>query len=101
MLVVLAFPLGVSQGAIGPTLNSMLFQRTSPARRGAASGAYFASIDIGFALGAPLLGALADAKDYRYIFFASAISIALALILYIFIASDKRYKAKREMKPRS
>ena len=93
-LVALALPLGMSQGAVTPTFNSMLFQRCSPARRGTASGAYFAAIDIGFAVGSPILGALADAWDYGYIFSASAIFVGIALVLYLLIASDKRYKAK-------
>ena len=92
-LAALALPIGISQGAVVPTFNSMLFRRCSPARRGTASGAYFVAIDLGFAIGAPLLGALADAKDYGYIFFAAALFVALALILYLLIASEKRYNA--------
>jgi predicted MFS family arabinose efflux permease len=97
-LVLLAFPIGLSVGAILPTFNSMIFNRCSPARRGTASGAFFAAIDIGFALGAPLLGALADARDHGYVYRAGAISVTLALIVYILICSDKRYKARQARK---
>ena len=95
-LVLIALPLGLSQGAVMPTFNSMLFKRCSPARRGTASGAFSASVDAGFAIGAPLLGAIADARDYRYIFWVGAVFVALALALYILIASDKRHAARQE-----
>ena len=92
-LAAFALPLGLAQGAVMPTFNSMLFRRCSPARRGSASSAYYVGIDTGFAIGAPLLGAFADAFDYRYIFWVGAVFIALALLLYLLAASDKRHNA--------
>ena len=91
----LALPCGVAQGMVLPTFNSMLFKRCSPLHRGTASGAYFAAIDIGFAIGAPILGAIADALDYRYIYWVSAALVVLALALYILIASDRRYEKRQ------
>jgi len=94
-LVILALPMGVAQGALTPAFNSMLFQRCSPARRGTASGAFYIAIDGGFAIGGPLLGLLADMFDFRYIFWASAVFAVFSLTLYLLIASDKRYNARR------
>ena len=93
-LAIFALPLGLAQGAVMPTFNSMLFRRCSPARRGSASSAYYVGIDTGFAIGAPLLGAFADAFDYRYIFWVGSVFIALALVLYLLAASDKRHNAR-------
>ena len=93
-LAVFALPLGIAQGAVMPTFNSMLFRRCSPARRGSASSAYFVGIDTGFAIGAPLLGAFADALDFRYIFWVGAVFIVLALVMYLLAASDKRHNAR-------
>jgi len=93
-LLLIAFPMGFAQGAVTPTFNALLFKRSSPARRGSASGAAWSSIDIGFAIGTPLLGALADALDYRYVFWAAAAFMALALGLYVLIASDRVYHKK-------
>lgn len=93
-LIALALPIGIAQGAVMPTLNSMLFKRCSPARRGTASGAYFAAIDLGFAIGAPLLGALADARDYSFMYWAAAVFVVLSLALYILISTDKMYNRK-------
>jgi predicted MFS family arabinose efflux permease len=94
VFIALGLPLGFAQGAVTPTFNAMLFKRCSPARRGGASGAFFASIDAGFGIGAPMLGALADARDFGYIFWAGAIFIILSLGLYLLIASDKRYRRR-------
>ena len=95
-LVALGFPLGLAQGAIIPTFNSLVLMRCSPTRRGAATGAFGVAIDLGFSIGAPLLGALADAQGLRYIFWASAILIASSFILFILFTSDRRYNAEQE-----
>ena len=90
-LIALGLPIGLAQGAAMPTINSMMFKRCSPARRGTASGAYFSAIDIGFAVGAPLLGAIADQWDFRVTYWAAAVFVAFALVLYLFISTDRRY----------
>ncbi|MCL1828333.1 MAG: MFS transporter [Oscillospiraceae bacterium] len=93
-LIVLAFPIGMSRGAVTTTVNSTLFIRCSPSRRGTASGAYFAAIDLGYAAGAPLLGSVIDAMGYTVMFFVSASLVTVALVTYLLCASDKKYKAK-------
>ena len=95
-LVAIGFPLGLAQGAIIPTFNSLVLMRCSPSKRGAATGAFGVSIDLGFSIGAPVLGALADARGLRYIFWASAILITISFVLFILFASDKRYRAKQK-----
>ena len=92
--LLLAIPLGLAQGAVMPTFNSLIFQRCSAARRGTASGAYFVPIDIGFMIGPLMFGLLSDAFDPRFIFWAGAISVAVGLMMYILISSDRRYKAR-------
>jgi predicted MFS family arabinose efflux permease len=91
----LALPIGLAQGAVSPTFNSLLFKRSSPARRGSASGAAWSATDVGYAIGTPLLGLLADARDYRYVFWAGSISIAASLVLYVLIASDRVHNKSR------
>ena len=91
---ILALPIGLSQGALMPTFNTMIFRRCSPARRGTAAGAYFTAIDMGYVVGAPLLGALADAMDFRYIYWAAVVFAMLSLLLYLLACSDKRYNAR-------
>ncbi|MCL1827889.1 MAG: MFS transporter [Oscillospiraceae bacterium] len=94
-LSVLAVPIGLAQGAILPAMNSMMFRRCSPARRGTASGAFFASIDLGFAVSTPILGVISDATDIRFAFWVSAVWIAVSLLVYILICTDKRYYEKK------
>ena len=93
LLAVLAFPLGFAQGAIVPTFSAMLFKRCSPHKRGAASSAFFVAVDVGFGVGALILGALAEI-DPRYGFWVTAVLIMVAMALYPLI-SDKRYNAKQ------
>jgi len=95
VLLLIAFPIGLAQGAVMPTFNSLIFRRCSAARRGTASGAAFASIDIGFAIGAPLFGVLADARGYDFIFLSSGVLTALAVLIYFLIASDKAYNRRQ------
>jgi len=95
-LIAIAFPIGFAQGAVIPTFNAMLFKRCSPQRRGSASGAFFAAIDIGFVVAPLTLSALVDAfGDFRYVFWAASIFVAISLVLYLLIASDKKFYAKR------
>ncbi|MCL2121240.1 MAG: MFS transporter [Clostridiales bacterium] len=93
-LVAMAIPMGLCNGAVAPTLNSVLFKRCSPLKRGAASGAYYTALDIGNGLGALVLGAIADATDYRYVYWTASVLVALSLVAYILSASDRRYNAK-------
>ena len=95
-LVMLAVPLGFSNSAVGPTLNSQLFKRCSPKRRGTVSAAYFAAIDIGFSVGALALGAVADFfGDYGAIYYTSSVMLVVALLLYIFVISDRQWNKRK------
>jgi len=94
-LVALGFPLGLAFGAMSPTFNSMYFKRCSPERRGTASGAFFSAIDMGYAFGAPLLGAIADILNFDFIYWTGAVFVVAGLALYLLIASDKQYNRRR------
>jgi len=95
LLVLIALPLGLSMGAILTTFNAMIFNRCSPARRGTASGAYFFAIDFGWAFATPLLGALADLRDYSFMYRSSAVLVFLGLIFYLLVCSDRKYNARQ------
>ncbi|MCL1828909.1 MAG: MFS transporter [Oscillospiraceae bacterium] len=92
-LAALAVPIGISQGALLPTMNQMMFRRCSPQRRGTASGAYYCAVDLGIVIGSPILGAVADAADIRFSFWLSSVWILIALTVYILFCTDKRYSA--------
>lgn len=88
-LLVLAFPNGLAQGAVSPTMNSLLFRRCSPQRRGTASAAFFAAIDIGFTIGPILLGLVAEKLGYTHLYWLAGVFTALAFVFYLLFASDR------------
>jgi predicted MFS family arabinose efflux permease len=90
LLCVIALPYGLASGAVFPSINSMIFKRSSPQRRGTASAAYFAAIDIGFALGGLVFGMLADSIGYGALYWISAGLSLLALVLYMKTIAEKR-----------
>ena len=97
-LVAIAFPIGISMGSIMTSINAMIINRCSTARRGTASGAYFSAMDLGWAIGTPLLGALADMRGYAFMYRFGAVSVSLALVFYLLVCSDRRFNARRAKK---
>lgn len=83
LLYIIAVPLGFANGAVYPSINAMLFLRCSPQRRGTASAAYFASIDIGFALGGVVFGLIAGSLGYNVVYFVASGLTAAALLLFL------------------
>ncbi len=82
-LFLIALPIGLCNGAVMPAMNSLVFKRCSPQRRGTASAAFFSSIDIGFSLGGFVFGFVADVSGYNWIYWIAAILMALSFILYM------------------
>jgi MFS family permease len=91
-LFIIGLPMGLSQGAVGPSINSMIFLRCSPQRRGTASAAYFAAIDIGFTIGGIVFGFVADVISYSFVYWISAFLVLIALGLYIITVARKKPK---------
>ncbi|WP_159435450.1 MFS transporter [Sporobacter termitidis] len=90
LLYIIAAPMGLASGAVYPAINSMIFLRCSPQRRGTASAAYFAAIDIGFMIGGLVFGAVADTLGYSVVYWAAAVLTALALGLYLKAVAVKK-----------
>jgi len=93
-LIAVGFPLGLSQGAVIPTFSSMILLRSSPTRRGRSVAAFGSAYDMGQSIGAPILGRLADVYDLRYVFWAAAITVSVALLIFLSVSSDRSYKRK-------
>ena len=82
--------LGTGFGFFIPTLQALAVRYVPVNRRGAATGTYMISIDLGIGLGTILWGYVAEAAGYRAMFFANLIPIALAgVIFYRFIHSRR------------
>jgi MFS family permease len=82
-LFALGLPMGLFNGAVFPTINSLIFKRCSPQRRGTASAAYFAAIDLGFTIGGFVFGFVSDKLGYGSLYWAGAGLSAIALLLYL------------------
>lgn len=89
-LLLLAFPLGLTQGAICPVINTMMFRRCSVKRRGTASAAYFAAIDLGFACGALFFGFIADKLGYSAVYWSAMLFVLAASVIYILMLRQKK-----------
>ena len=90
LIYVIAVPMGFATGAVLPSINSIMFMRCSPQRKGTASAANFAAIDIGFMIGGIVLGAVADRLGFDAVYWVCAGSIAAALVLYLTTVAGKR-----------
>ncbi len=88
-LYLVAFPLGLAQGAIIPAVYALMFNRCSEARRGTASAAFSSSIDIGYGVGSIFLGFVAAGFDYYAVYLGSALVAVLALIVYWFALAKR------------
>lgn len=83
-LTVAAVLYGAGFGSIQPSLQAWAIDRVAPHRRGAATGTYYSSFDIGIGLGALLLGSIAKVSSYAMMYRVAAlipVAIAAALLL--------------------
>jgi predicted MFS family arabinose efflux permease len=62
-------------------MNTMMFERCSPQRRGTASAAFFASVDIGLGIGSIIFGIIA-AYSYSCLYWGAMVCSVAALIVY-------------------
>ncbi len=76
---------GACQGAIFPTVNALFFQVSAPNHRAMASSMYYTSLDVGLAIGAFGLNAIALAlnENYTYIYFVGAATVILTFLSYM------------------
>lgn len=82
-----ALMLGVSFGAVQPSLQTMAMRAVPPQRRGAASSTFFVAFDFGIALGGLLSGILAKYLGYDVMFIAIALCGIFSSVYFYFFAS--------------
>ncbi len=73
---------GLGFGFSMPTLQALAVRHVAPERRGAATGTYYASFDLGIGMGAMVWGFVAAASGYRIMYFSTLIPLALAAAVY-------------------
>ena len=77
--------IGLGFGIIFPSMAGYVVAHTQPANRGTALSILIASGDVGFALGASVLGGVADFFGYRVLFMVSTF-VVLACTYYYYVA---------------
>lgn len=73
---------GVGFGFSMPTLQAFAVRNAPPGRRGAATGTYYVSFDLGIGLSAVVWGFVAAAWGYQVMYFTTLIPLALATAIY-------------------
>jgi MFS family permease len=84
LLVVLAAAVlfGLGNGIVSPLLNVLVLQRCPPWRKGAANATLFAAIDLGIALGALIMGFIAEQAGIQIIYLVAAGFVLLAIVAF-------------------
>lgn len=71
---------GIGTGLAGPSRDLLVKQAAPPGATGRVYGAVYSGLDVGFAIGAPLAGALLDAALPRGVLWLAAAWLGLALL---------------------
>ena len=83
--------IGLGFGFFIPTLQSLAVRGVPANRRGAATGTFFISMDLGIGLGTIVSGLVAEFTGYRTMFFATLVSLALAAVL-AYVSRSARFR---------
>jgi len=71
---------GIGTGLAGPSRDLLVKQAAPAGATGRVYGTVYSGLDIGFALAAPMAGALLDAGSPRAVFWVAALALGLALL---------------------
>jgi predicted MFS family arabinose efflux permease len=66
---------GLGAGLAGPSRDMMIKRAAPPGATGRVYGMVYSGLDLGFALAAPLMGALLDAGHANAVFYAAAAAL--------------------------
>lgn len=91
--LVAAFVLGLGNGIVMPTLQTMVINLVKPAKRGVATSTFFSAIDLGIGLGSFILGNLADMYSLSEMYLYCGVAMIIPVILF-FTVSLKDYHLK-------
>jgi MFS family permease len=89
---------GLGYGAAHPSLQAWAINRSPANRKGAANGTFLSSLDLGYAVGAVLLGSIATHTNYAIMYRSSTLFlVAFAVIYgYHFVKTKKAAAAECE-----
>ncbi|MGH8166612.1 MAG: MFS transporter, partial [Woeseiaceae bacterium] len=88
---------GFGVGLAGPS-RDMLIKRAAPPRAtGRVYGTVYSGLDLGFALAAPVFGALLDAGSPSTVFYGAALALAIGVASASFVGAGVS-RARREVR---
>jgi MFS transporter, FSR family, fosmidomycin resistance protein len=71
---------GLASGLAGPSRDMLIRRAAPPGATGRVYGTVYSGLDIGFAIAAPVFGALLDGGHHRAVFVVAAGALALAVV---------------------
>ena len=92
MLLTAAAFYSICYGVIHPTLQSWAVSQVSPERKATANAMILNGMDLGMAIGSPILGMIAGYTSYKSMFGYSSICLIMLLVLYLFMLTRSRNK---------
>lgn len=84
ILYLAAIVYGLGFGTIQPALQAWAVDRAPQNRKGMANATFFSFFDLGIGVGAILFGQIGHWFGYGTIYLASALSVSMSIILYIY-----------------
>ena len=87
MLVVSSLLYGIGYGAVQPSLHTWAVNRCPPDRKAAANGLFLSAIDLGYIVGAIVLGLVAESAGFAAMYRHSALALMAFIVLYLFARS--------------
>lgn len=91
-----AFIVGLGNGIVMPTLQTMVINLVRPEKRGVATSTFFSAIDLGVGSGAFLLGNIAEQFSLSYMYLFCGIGMVFPLLFFYFIALKDYHKQLSE-----
>jgi MFS family permease len=83
LLVVASLFYGLGFGTVQPSLQAWAINRSPLDRKGAANGTFLCSIDLGYGIGAVLMGSVASLTSYAVMYRLSPVFLVLLLAIYV------------------
>lgn len=80
--IISSLMIGLSYGAISPSIQSLIINLVPHSRRGTANSTYFIALDFGSGMGMLLGGYIANAVNFRFIYLIGLILIVIAFLVF-------------------
>ena len=90
MLLTAAAFYSICYGVIHPALQSWAVSQVSPERKATANAMILNGMDLGMAIGSPILGMIAGYTSYKSMFGYSSICLVILLVIYLFMLTRSR-----------